>query len=104
MYNTDTAADEVHLGTRRIYFRADVVQRRTGAEPLELVTRQGVSGRDIEGLAVALGHPNSDLRVLVAVEEVSQAVGLDHVTRSNTGVVRLVDEPKRENALFLSQF
>lgn len=104
MYNTDTAVGEVHLGTRRIYFRADVVQRRAGAEPFELVTRQSVSGRNVEGLTVALGHPNGDLRVVVAVEEISQAVGLDHVTRSNTGVVRLVDEPKRENALFLSQF
>lgn len=62
-----------------------------------------MSGEDVEGLAVALGHPNVDLRVVFTVEEISQAVGIDHVARTDTGVVCLVDEPKRKDALFLSQ-
>ena len=56
---------------------------------------------DLKCLAIALRNTNGDVWPLLAVEEVFQADSLDDVSRAYPRVVGFVDEPEREDALFL---
>lgn len=57
--------------------------------------------RDLEDCAVELGDFNFDGGARVPVEDVGQTNRLQHITRSDPGVVCLIREPKRKDTLFL---
>ena len=80
-----------------------MVQRRARAEPLELVGGHRVPHGHLERLAVAARHAQADRAVgrVPALEQVREPECLDDVPGADPAVVRLVDEPEREDALFL---
>jgi hypothetical protein len=69
------------------HLRTDVVERRAGLQPLELVARHGV--------------PRRDLGDVLACEEVREPKGLDDVAGADAAVVGLVGEPQGQDALLL---
>ena len=89
----------VYTTLRLLNFGSNVVEGGARTQPLELVARHCVSRRNLEGLARALRHAYGYVRPLLAIKEVLQADSLDDVARVDPGVVGLVDEPQRENAL-----
>lgn len=52
-------------------------------------------------MSVTLRDLNGNRGLIFAFEQVGQADSLEGVARTNFGVVRLVDEPQRQDALFL---
>lgn len=80
---------------------ANVVQRRTRTKPLELVCRHRVAHGNLQRLAVLAHHTEVDNGVGPAFQEISETNRLDGIACANAGVVDLVNEPERQNALFL---
>ena len=78
-----------------------MVQRRARTEPLELIRGHGVADGHVERFPAAARDAQADLRVGNALEEVREPEGLDDVAGADARVVRLVDEPERQDALFL---
>ena len=78
-----------------------MVQRGARTEPLELVRGHRVADGDLERLPVPTRHAEVHNGVRLALEEVREAKRLDGVPRADASVVDLVDEPERQDALFL---
>ena len=78
-----------------------MVERRARAEPLELVGRHRVAHGDLELLAVPTRYPQPYRGVRLALKEVRKSERLDDISGADAAVVCLVDEPERQNALFL---
>ena len=78
-----------------------MVERRARAEPLELVGRHRVAHGDLELLPVPARYPQPNRNVLLALQEVRQPERLDDIPGADAAVVGLIDEPERQDALFL---
>lgn len=57
---------------------------------------------DVESLPAALRNPHRDGRLIFTFKQVCQADGLESMPRADFSVVRLVDEPQGQDALFLN--
>lgn len=78
-----------------------MVQSRPRLEPLELIRRHRVLGRNGELFAVGLHDADGDLTVWRVVEQVGQSQCFYDVSGPNARVVSLVSEPQGKNTLFL---
>ena len=78
-----------------------MVQRRARTEPLELVRGHRVADGDLERLSVPTRHAKVHDGVRLALEEVRQPERLDDIPGADAAVVGLIDEPERQDALFL---
>ena len=78
-----------------------MVEGGARTQPLELVRRHRVPHRDLECLPTATGHPQTDGRRSLTSQEIGEPERLDDVPSADATVVGLVDEPERQDALFL---
>jgi hypothetical protein len=60
-----------------------------------------VSGKNLKYSPPRLCDAELDNCVFIAIDEILKAKGFDHVTRADSRVVCLINEPKRENTLLL---
>ena len=60
-----------------------------------------MSGKNLKYFPPRLCNAELDNCIFIAIDEIFKAKGFDHVTRANSRVVCLINEPKRKNALFL---
>ena len=74
-----------------------MVECRARAEPLELVGRH----REAHGCSPFLHVIRPDRGVLLTLEKVGQPERLDDIPGADVAVFGLVDEPERQDALFL---
>ena len=78
-----------------------MVQRGARTEPLELIRGHRVADGDLERLPVPTRHAKVHNGIRLALEEVREAERLDGVPRADASVVDFVNEPERQDALFL---
>jgi len=78
-----------------------MVQRRPSLKPLQLITRHGMSRRDLKNFPVAFGDSHVYRSPFVALEQTCEPNGLNSISRANARIIRLFGKPQRQHALFL---
>jgi hypothetical protein len=77
-----------------------MIQSRTCLQPLELISREGVSSVDLKCLAIPLC--DADLyRCVLARKQVCKTKRLHNISGANARVICLVGEPEGKDALLL---